>query len=398
MSSRPLLIPNLGAEEGPGWRRFARAPAVRATVRLWRLLFAPDHEILPGVPHPAREPWPAALGPLPERAVFPWLDSPEPATAWLNDAAAAADAANAGRGLDGPAPEVVRAVHDKAFTCEVARREALEPRELRGLVTVFDPEDLRAPDAFVRHLREIVAGWPAWTGRDPTLKPRLGSSGRGRVGSSGGDIEEADLRGALPRLAERGGAVLEPWLSRRHDLSTQLWISPGGELTLLGTLEQQMSASGVYRGHRGIVDARGRVSSGTRWDEALREAAVAMGTAARDRGLTGPCGLDAFVFEGEDGREILRPAVELNARFTTGTALLGLVRRALPAISATLGLSPGELRAFEFSLREAAAQRDPPVADGRELLLPLAAPGERAGPRLRVAIPPGDEPAAPNPA
>ena len=381
MSGGRLLIPNLGAEEGPGWRRLARAPAVRTSVRLWRMLFGPDHELPPDLPHPSHEPWPAALGPAPESAVFPWLDSPEPATAWLGDAAAAAEAADAGRGLDSAPPDLVRAVHDKAFTREVAARDSLEPAELRGLLTVFEPDELCKTDTIVERMLAIVAGWPSWTGRNFTVKPRLGSSGRGRVGGFVDRLDGSNLRGALPRLAERGGAVLEPWLRRRRDLSSQMWISPQGELTLLGTLEQRISASGVFEGHRGVVDSRGRVSSGTRWDGALRDAAVALGMEARDRGFFGPCGVDALVFEVDGGREILWPSVELNARFTIGTVTLGLVRRALPAIIATLGLSPGELRGFRFALRE----KEPAAADNAtELDATLGAPGECGGPRLIV--------------
>jgi hypothetical protein len=212
-----------------------------------------------------------------------------------------------------------------------------------------------------------------------TLKPRHGSSGRGRFGGALHEIDATTLQSALARLASRGGAILEPWLDRDEDLSVQLSIDPAGEILVLGSLAQRVSSSGVYRGHRGIVDARGRVRSNSRWDEPLREAAVQVARCAREAGFHGPCGVDAFTFRGEDGSLRLRPVVELNARFTSGTVVLGLVRRALGTLGPRLGLAPGALLAFEFDL-ETADATETPARDTESLSLALT-PGE-AGPRL----------------
>ena len=103
---------------------------------------------------------------------------------------------------------------------------------------------------------------------------------------------------------------------------------------LLGSLRQLVARSGVYRGHYGQVDSRGRIFSGSPWDETIREAAVEAALEARTRGYWGPCGTDAFSFmlpaaEGSGGETLLRPIVEFNARFTMGIVAIGLVRRAL---------------------------------------------------------------------
>jgi len=92
------------------------------------------------------------------------------------------------------------------------------------------------------------------------------------------------------------------------------------------------------------------VTSGNRYDEALREAAVAVAQAAIAAGYHGPCGVDAFAFEVEPGRIELRPVVEFNARFTLGIVAIGWLRRALPRIRRELSLDPGGLRAFQFRL------------------------------------------------
>jgi len=191
------------------------------------------------------------------------------------------------------------------------------------------------------------------------------------------------VRNALSRLARRGGAVLEPWLERERDLSVQLHVAPGGDLTLVATLEQLMSPSGVYRGHRGWIDYRGRIISGSDHDDALLEAASEIARAAVAEGFHGPCGLDAFVFQGPRGRE-LRPVVEFNARFTTGTVLAGLIRRALPCIREQSRLAPGQRLAFAFSL-ETPEGGWPSDVDAQRIVLPFWQEGDSLHPTLVVA-------------
>jgi hypothetical protein len=353
------LLPNLGAEEGEQWRRFTDAPPVHETARLWRVLFGwPNTLVGPHDPQPEPDAWPPSLGEPPSTPVFEWLAAPDGITPWLCDEAARRWTEQQGASWAGPDPEAVGAVHDKAFAQQASESLGYQPRPLRGLVNAFDPRDLADADGFVSALRAALAEWPEWTGGQFTLKPRLGSSGRGRFGGEADAIDEAALRGALPRFAERGGVLLEPWLDRSHDLSVLLHLDPDpsalAPTVLLASLEQLVSASGVYQGHVGEVDARGRVYSGCEWDEPMREAAAALAGEARSRGYHGPCGVDGLVFRlkeaGTEPREVLRPLLELNARFTAGFVTLALVRRALPSVREALALTPSQRRAFLFSL------------------------------------------------
>ena len=369
------LLANVGAEEPLP----AEPPPAAACVgRLFALLFSSEARWLDT---PAMSTaWPSALGPASPKAAFAWLDRQEGVFAWLNTEAAARAAADAGLSLLGPAPEVVRRVHDKAFAQEICLAEGLEPASLRGLVTVLSPDALRDPDAALASIRAKVAAWPAWTRGRFTLKPRLGGSGRGRIS---GNRDDAQLRGALPRLARQGGALLEPWLTRETDLTAQLHVSEDGALTLLATFEQVVSRSGVYLGHRGQLDHRLRISSGSRHDAVVLEAASAMARAAHAEGFHGPCGIDAFTFQGEHGIE-LRPLVEFNARFTTGTLLAGLLRRARPAIEAQVPAPPGETRSFEFALSPPEAGW-PSCAAPDRWVIPFQEAGAALAPALVVS-------------
>jgi hypothetical protein len=349
-----ILLPNIGAEEDPNGQAISiQAPALVAA-RLWALLFGKrDTLYLPegdakGPSIRCEALWPADLGDPPEEAAFPWL-VPGGVHAWLNTETAVAHAREAfGEPLVGPAPESVRALGDKANTARVCAELGLGPASLLQLIEPLTPEECLDPDTLIPRLDALLRSWPDWTERRFTLKPRFGTSGRGRAGGID-SVDTPAIRGALPRLAARGGAMLEPWLKRQADLSVSLLVPPPETSealpTILGSLEMLTSPSGLYRGHCGEIDNRGRVFSGHREDEFLRGEAALLAADARRSGFSGPCGVDAFTYLEED-RIRLRSAVEFNPRITMGIVTIGLIRRALPRVREALDLSPGQRRGF----------------------------------------------------
>jgi hypothetical protein len=389
-----LLIPNLGAEEERGWDELRvensgtgvsakQASSLASVVSLWQALFCAESRVMGDDGSLSDNAWPAGLGQRSSDAVFPWLQAPELVAAWLNTPAAAQAAQKAKRSLLGASPEVVRRVHDKAFAYRVANEERILPASLREAIMVLEPELLRDPEAAIREINARVASWPTWMQADFTLKPRLGTSGRGRVAGVGGAAQ--DCQGGFERLAGKGGALLEPWLKRSADFSTQLWVGAEGELLLLGSLELVVDRSGLYRGHRGTVDSRGRVTSGSPYDEKLRESAVLVAQAAAAQGYLGPCGVDAFAYQADEEGERLRPVVEFNARFTVGIIAIGMLRRALPRLRSDLGFEPGMQGAFEFRLTPRPGGW-PKRADAPGILwIPLAEADAQSGPGLWVA-------------
>ena len=380
MSPPGVLLPNIGAEEGADVAPARTAAWTRTVAGLWKLLFAADMGWLDE--ESPSEPWPAAWGKRPTNAVFPWLEAPGRGTAWLNTAAAARRLAAASYPLAGPEPDVVQRVHDKAFAHGAAMSEGLQPREIADTVAVLDAASLLDADRAVRVIEATLAGWPAWAQHQFTLKPRFGCSGRGRVAGACDRADTVELRGALPRLAERGGALLEPWLDRSEDLAASMVIGVAGDLTLLGTTRQCLAPSGLYLGQRGTVDSKGRVTSGSDRDEALREAGAAVAQRAAAEGFWGPCGLDAFSFR-IDGDEIFRPVVEFNARFTLGSLAIGLVRRGLPTFASARRLTPGDRIAFHFGLN--APQAGWPEAEPDISVVPLWRNGASLRPALILA-------------
>ena len=353
-----LLYPNCGGEEGGDWSRFSHFPGVWNCLRLWRFLF-PAEAV--GAIGPVELPdafWPSEIENAPPDAAFQWIDQQPGAHPWWGDTLAQAAFKQAKVPWTGPDPHQARHVHDKAFALETGRQLGFEANCLRGLSETFSPEALEDPDPFFRTVQSRIRNWPGWLDAF-TLKPRLGSSGRGRIAGARSELNRDALCRGLPRMKQRGGAILEPWLSRRHDLSVALHLSSEGSgrpsaVTLLGSLESIMHPSGLPMGHFGEMDSRGRVFSGSPFDEDIREAAVALAQAAQDAGYTGPCGVDAFTFsrpEAGQARETLRPIVEFNARYTLGLLAVGVLRRLLEWIKATLDLTPGERIAFFVGLQ-----------------------------------------------
>src|SRR5690606_4555498 len=101
----------------------------------------------------------------------------------------------------------------------------------------------------------------------------------------------------------------------------------GGQVEILGTLQQQTHVSGAFIGHSGVVTAERDIQSGTCWDESILRVAMNLATQAARMGFWGPCGVDAFVYRDPQnpGALVLRPAVEFNARFTVGTVVVGSI-------------------------------------------------------------------------
>jgi uncharacterized ferritin-like protein (DUF455 family) len=358
------LIPNLGAEEGDGERAYREQPAVRTAAHLWSLLFS-RHAALSIAPRPRSQSslWPDSLGAPPSEPAFDFLSAHDRSHVWLATAEAARTASHP---LAGAEPARVALLHDKAFAARQAEALGLVPRALAPWIEVIEPDAFREPERLLTRLQAYLQQWPDWTQRRFTLKPRHGSSGRGRVGGSD-ELDTPRLRGAFPRLAARGGAIFEPWLDRTADFSVTLYVPPSQDseiaLRVLGSLELWTSASGVYRGHTGEVDSRGRVFSGAPEDEMLRGDAAALASVARGQGFHGACGVDAFRYtepaSGDEREPVarLRSAVEFNARPTMGLVAIGLVKRALPRLRKRISLQPGERCGFALSYR-AADDRD----------------------------------------
>jgi hypothetical protein len=261
-----LLWPDFAAEE----RAPTRLPPDDRLVPLaqaWALLF--DSDVLVEGAEVTRPDWMRC-----DEPVFELLLHYDGLVPWLSTAETVEAASARGLPHVGPSPELARTVGDKAWALDAARALGLEPVPLAGVARAFEPHEL------VREaIDDELARWPDPLRGNWTLKPRHGSSGRGRVKGRGPRLDDDGAR-ALPRLQRTGGAVLEPWLERTVDLSAQLWVPQEGPPTLLATTVMLNSRSGLWTGNSGVLTDAGP-RSGHGWDDALVTSAIAIAQRAQ---------------------------------------------------------------------------------------------------------------------
>lgn len=387
-AARPLwLLPNLGAEEADRPLPAAARGFLRGVQGAWASLFPAERNpcLLPPGEASAQAAWRAAL-PAPSLSHTPtWLTRlfgtvpPGTVVAWLNTPGAAAHAAAHQTTLWGPAPAIVRSVHDKAFAQQVAQECALQPTCLDGLITVFAPALCQQPQEAEAMLRAHLATWPDWTNHQAVLKPRMGTSGRGHtfvaLHRQTGQLAAPLAADKWQALAQAGGCVVEPWLTRTCDLSVQLAIYPGEGIEVLGTTQQVVTPRGMIRGNRGLFGTTVSAGVGAEVEAQLTQAATEVARAAQRQGYVGIAGVDAFLFRGPAGQVLLRPIVEFNARFTTGTLAVVLAARAREHLASSATAWAFLLRAPKVPLDTPRCQLIAPLAAGPLLVLADAADG-----------------------
>ncbi|HEV7518312.1 MAG TPA: hypothetical protein VGR07_18600 [Thermoanaerobaculia bacterium] len=221
-----------------------------------------------------------------------------------------------------PAPEVVATVHHRAFALDVARDLG---RELPGAWMVSSLGQLEA------HLRAMGPG--AWV-----VKASLSAAGRARhIERSPEPVLSPAARLRVGRLlALHGPLLFEPWKERVEDVGCATLILPE-EHWLVGSHNQIVDREGRFRGIELTVDPQG-MDRPQDWESQLLLAFTVyrMVEALEEAGYHGPFGIDAFRHRLSDGRVVLHPLGELNARMTFGLVARALVRR----LREPLGLAP----------------------------------------------------------
>lgn len=324
-SGEVVLFANLGAEEGARAPAHGWPPLVRAWARLFGAPVVVDGAGAVDDPYPS--------------AAFPFLRRHVGLIPWLATEAAVARARALGVDYAGADVAATSVVHDKAFAVHAAREQGVLPDALAPFVVVLEPAELRAP-TLKESLVAYARGLPAFADGF-TLKPRRGTSGRGRVPGPARIVDDQALLDACVNgarhLAARGGAILEPWVRRARDHSIQLFVDDDGSASALGVTDLLVSTAGVWRGNSFALDEQGHARSvhAPDLDDALVGVALAVGARAARAGYRGPLGVDAYTFL-VDGREIVHPLVEVNARFTGGIVAIGAARGERRAAGAPL--------------------------------------------------------------
>lgn len=122
-----------------------------------------------------------------------------------------------------------------------------------------------------------------------------------------------------PLLKKGGSFILEPYLKKLFEFSTQWEIYPH-KIELLGPTLLHVDALGHYKGT--LIDSPEKLIP-KKWfsfyQEHLEKASLLL-EEVRKLGYFGPLGLDAFIYD-EEGPRLL-PFIDLNVRMTFGRAAL----------------------------------------------------------------------------
>lgn len=196
-----------------------------------------------------------------------------------------------------PSLEVVTRVNDKRFSHELEKHFGVELPYARVVASL---------DELDTAVRECPHDW--------VLKHPFGVSARQRAVGKRGHLSESGRGWACKQLAH-WNLLFEPWVDPRRDFSLHFHIGRDGAVDFIGHCELVPDPGGVYRGN---VVLPGKAVPGE---------ALACGRSVANElaslGYWGPVGIDAF--EGMLGdRPVLRPLVEINARYSFGRLTLAL--------------------------------------------------------------------------
>ena len=206
------------------------------------------------------------------------------------------------------------------------------------------------------------------------FKAPFGIAGRGILRSPTSGLTERELTWLRPVLHQQGTVVVEPWLDRVADFSSQYELTPGALPRLKGQVHLINDAGGRFLScatapafTRLLPPAAARCLSDCGaehlYHQIIPQLLLTLPGLPR---LHGSLGIDAFIYRHADGSVRLRPLVEINPRTTMGRVTLDLRRLADPSKvvgfsilhrRSLLATGHATLAAYEAMLRRS----DPPV-------------------------------------
>ncbi len=197
--------------------------------------------------------------------------------------------------LDAPAVAVLRGVNSRPFAAAL-RAEHAPGSFAKHVVATLE-------DALARLALPAALGW--------LVRRSFGAAGRGRRRIASGAPDAGELAWLVASLRS-GPLVIEPWVEVTREFTRSGWVGADGSIAVSSPCVQTVSESGAWTGtERDETNQTHRDD-----DRALAEMFERAGRALAAAGYFGPFGIDAYRHRTADGREVLNPLSEINARFT----------------------------------------------------------------------------------
>jgi hypothetical protein len=181
-------------------------------------------------------------------------------------------------------------------------------------------------DAALDVLASAPPGFEQWR-----LKRSFGMAGRGQRVVTPGKLVDADH--ALLRAAmSEGGLQIEPNVGLVAEYAMHGRLSEHGDATFGRLVEQRCDARGQWLSTSVVEGATvalapdnprtyGVASATVGVAELLDDEVRRVARALHEAGYFGPFGIDAFVYRDAEGRNLLQPRSEINARYSMGFAV-----------------------------------------------------------------------------
>ncbi|MGB1128504.1 MAG: hypothetical protein ACPG4K_00540, partial [Haloferula sp.] len=196
--------------------------------------------------------------------------------------------------------------------------------------------DAREVGRCVSSVEEVKALRLTRPGIPWVIKAPVSTAGRDRMRIEG-ELDEADQK-RLAAMFERSDMLLmEPWLDRLLDFSIQYEAGDGG-LKRRGMVVLENTGRGQFRSARATrrpfdglePDVRRQVFGGGQgkgiWADWLA-GVLEPGLSSWLGDYRGSVGVDAFLYQDEEGGVRMKPIVEVNPRFTMGRVAVELARQ-----------------------------------------------------------------------
>jgi uncharacterized ferritin-like protein (DUF455 family) len=156
------------------------------------------------------------------------------------------------------------------------------------------------------------------------LKSSVSTSGRGHLRFTRDQLrDEALMQKIKKRIREEKEIVIEPFLSKKIDFSTQLEILPDGKVKRFEPRFFQVDDQFQYQGAF-VGSWSNHAELGRYWQAIEKNRVILLQKQdqvvqlLREKNYHGPVGIDSLVYENQNSELQVEPVIEVNVRYTMG--------------------------------------------------------------------------------
>ena len=190
-------------------------------------------------------------------------------------------------------------------------------------------------------LQELTAGKRE---KEFILKSPISTSGRGHLRFPASSLNDPALIAKIvKRIKNEGAVVIEPFLNKKIDFSTQIEINKLGRVKIeeprFFLVDETFQYQGAFLGNWNYHPRLKPFSICLDENRSKLESALFKIVEILKAGnYTGPVGVDSLIYESENGSIEMEPVIEVNVRYTMGRVALEIERALKKRLGSLQGL------------------------------------------------------------